>query len=169
MKTAIATALLVLALVTTGCLPLTPSSDRVQQRQQEILLQEGSAQVGMPNIAHFRERRLVRDILEMRDQDGLTTYTYIWSEFQAKLVKLCNSIGYGIPYATQFTNPEKQEWHTSGGWVNLPQADPNGLFSPASAEGTWIMCQDPNSDAIRPVYVEPRTVTSPFPLPIGAQ
>ena len=167
MKTAIAIALLVLALVTTGCLPTT-SSDAVQQRQQEILLQEGSAQVGMPNIAHFRERRLVRDILEMRDQDGLTTYTYIWSEFQAKLVKLCNSIGYGIPYATQFTNPEKREWSKSG-WITLPQADPNGLFSPASAEGTWIMCQDSNSDAIRPVYVEPRTVTSPFPLLIGIQ
>jgi hypothetical protein len=101
----------------------------------------------------------------LRDQTGLVTYTYLWNEMQGKKVFLCNSIGYGIPYATQFTNPEKiVERLSQGGYAILPQADPNGLFSPASAEGTWVMCKDPNSDKTRPVYIEPKVIVSPFKL-----
>jgi hypothetical protein len=46
----------------------------------------------------------------------------------------------------------------------LPQADPNGLFSPASAEGTWILMKDPNGKEVKPVYIEPRIIVSPFKL-----
>lgn len=46
------------------------------------------------------------------------------------------------------------------------QADPNGLFSPTSADGTWILMADPNGGtAVKPVYVEPRIIVSPFKLP----
>jgi hypothetical protein len=142
------------------------SSDDVQSAQQEKILAEGTSQVGMPAIKNFRERKLAKEILELRDQEGLVTYTYFWNEMQGKLVFFCNSIGYALPYATQFTNPEKLDY-SSRGVTTLPQADPNGLFSPASAEGTWILCKDPNSDAVKPVYVEPRSVVSPFKLNVG--
>jgi hypothetical protein len=46
----------------------------------------------------------------------------------------------------------------------MPQADPNGLFSPASAEGTWLMLVDPKTGDPRVVYIEPRLVVSPIPL-----
>ena len=136
------------------------SSDGKQAVQQEKLLQEGTSQVGMPGIKNFRERKLLRDILEMRDQEGLVTYTYLWNEFNGKKVFFCNSVGYGIPYATQFTNPMKYNFKQT----TLPQADPNGLFSPASAEGTWIMCKNPNGKEVRPIYVEPKIIVSPFKL-----
>jgi hypothetical protein len=141
------------------------TSDKKQQEQQEKLLQEGTSQVGMPAIKNFRERKLMKDIIEMRDQEGLTTYTYIWSDFKGTWVFFCNSVGYGIPYATQFTNPQKfvrDEIHYG---VILPQADPNGLFSPSSADGTWVMCKDPKGNVVKPVLVEPRAIVSPFELP----
>lgn len=72
----------------------------------------------------------------------------------------CSSIGYGIPYSTEYTNPQK--WVAQG--VTLPQADPNALFSPTSAEGTWVLCKNPAGSDTRPVYVEPRVVVSPFKL-----
>ena len=83
-----------------------------------------------------------------------------------KLTYVGQTIGYGIPYATQYTNPQKVERYGGSGWITLPQADPNGLFSPASAEGTWILMKDPNSSKVEPVYIEPRILTSPFPLPM---
>jgi len=140
-----------------GC---TRSSDTIQQEQQEKILAEGTAQTGMPAIKNFRERKLLKDIIELRDQEGLATYTYVWSDIQGKMIFFCNSFGYGIPYATQYTNPEK--YIVNG--ATLPQADPNGLFSPGSAEGTWVMCKDPNGKDVKPVYVEPRIVVSPFKL-----
>jgi len=143
-----------------------PASDDVQAQQQEQMAKEATAQTGMPAIKNFRERKLMKEIFEMRDQSGLVTYTYLWNEMQGKKVFLCNSIGYGLPYATQYTNPEKIA--TSGhqyGYAILPQADPNGLFMPASAEGTWVMCKNPAGDDVKPVYVEPRIIVSPFKLP----
>lgn len=147
------------------------SSDQVQQAQQERILAEGTAQVGMPAIKNFRERKMVKDILELRDQTGLVTYTYLYNEMTGKLVFFGETIGYGIPYSTQFTSPEKLEWHgsTGGGWQRLPQADPNGLFSPSSAEGTWVLMKNPNGNETRPVYVEPRIIVSPFKLNLNDQ
>ena len=149
-----------LATASPGC---DKSSDDIQSAQQERILQEGTSQVGMPAIKNFRERKLMKDILELRDQDGLVTYTYLWNEINGKLVFFCDSIGYGLPYATQFTNPEKIYKNGMGEhFLTLPQADPNGLFSPASADGTWVMCKNPGGDDVKPVYIEPRIVVSPF-------
>jgi len=140
-----------------------PSSDEIQRDQQEKLLKEGTAQTGMPAIKNFRERKLLKDILELRDQEGLTTYRYIVAEMSGKLIFVGETIGYGIPYATQYTNPEKCE-STTGYHAVIPQADPNGLYSPASAEGTWVMMKVPGERKVVPVYIEPRIIVSPFKL-----
>jgi hypothetical protein len=152
-----------------------PSSDDIQRNQQEVLLKEGTAQVGMPSLKNFRERKMLKEILELRDQTGLVTYTYMVNEMglqpvkgktalSGKLIFVGESIGYGIPYATQFTNPMKVDrW--SSAYIALPQADPNGLFSPAAAEGTWVLLKQPDGKDVRPVYIEPRVVVSPFKFP----
>ncbi len=158
--------LIMVALLTvTGCLEERPNSDKVQKQQQEQLMNESNMRAGMPSIVNFREKKLLKDIYELRDQQGLTTYTYLWNEFNGKLVFLCDSIGYGIPYATQYTNPQKvvaREYQT--GYAILPQADPNGLFSPPSADGTWVMCKNPNGNEVKPVFIEPKVIVSPFKL-----
>lgn len=162
--------LITVVLSISGCGSYVPSSDDVQRKQQELILKEGTAAVGMPSIKNFREKRLLKDILELRDQDGLVTYTYIVAENTGKLVFLGESLGYGIPAATQFTNPQKFDLQQLGTDTQrcysgaLPQADPNGLFSPSSAEGTWVMMKDPNGKTVKPVYIEPRIIVSPFRL-----
>ncbi len=144
-----------------------PSSDDVQRGQQEVILSELTAKTGMPAIKNGRERKILKDILELRDQEGLVTYTYIVAENTGKLIYLGETIGYGIPAATQYTNPQKVEWSSNRGMVTLPQADPNGLFSPASAEGTWVLMKETNGDKVVPVYIEPRIIVSPFKLNIN--
>lgn len=157
--------LVIAAIITlSGCVESEASSDKKQQQQQERILAEGTAQTGMPAIKNFRERKLMKQIIEMRDQEGLVTYTYIVAEQTGKTTFVCNSIGYGLPAATQYTNPQKiaDSGHQYG-YAILPQADPNGLFSPTSAEGTWVMCISPEGKTV-PLYVEPRVIVSPFKL-----
>ena len=152
-----------------GCDEYAKNSDQVQAEAQEKILEEGTAQTGMPAIKNFRERKMLKDILELRDQAGLVTYTYIVSEQTGKLRFFGQTIGYGMPYATQYTNPQKlQRSSVYGGGYRvdvMAQADPNGLFSPAAAEGTWVLMKDPGSSKVLPVYLEPRIIVSPFPLP----
>lgn len=154
-------------------------SDKKQEDQQEKLLLEATAQTGMPAIKNFRERKLLKEILELRDQDGLVTYTYLENQISkiepgvtargGKLTYLGESIGYGIPYATQYTNPQKvvYPYSNSGSATQvIAQADPNSLFSPASAEGTWVLLKDPNGDKVLPCYIEPRILVFPFKIPL---
>jgi hypothetical protein len=144
--------ILACTLLLTGCFEDT------QEAQQEKLTQESNAQVGMPAITRFQEKRMLKMILELRDQE-VSTFTY-YVDMNGKKHLLCNSIGFGFPYATQYTNPMKQAIQG----VTIPQADPNGLYSPASADGTWVICLDKITKKVSPVYVEPLIIVSPFAL-----
>lgn len=157
-------------------------SDKQQNKQQEVLLKESVSQIGMPGIKNFREKKMMKTILELRDQEGLVTYTYLENMIPTiikgktalggKLTFFGKTVGYGLPYATQFTNPTKVEWKegfcTQGVWGGsavTAQADPNGLFSPASAEGTWVLMKNPDNDSeTLPIYIESKIVVSPFRL-----
>jgi len=150
-----------LALAACGSMP--QSSDQIQNSKQEELTKQSVQSVGVPAIKNFQEKRILKDILELRDNPKFNTYTYS-EDMNGRLHLRCNSIGYGIPYATQYTNPQKIEDWSSAGYAILPQADPNGLFSPASADGTWVLCKVPGKDEVQPVFIEPRIIVSPFPL-----
>lgn len=146
-----------------GCDETTPSSDLKMNQQQEQLSAEAAAQVGMPAIVNFQEKRMMKTILELRDT-AISTTTYI-TTLDGKIIKFCDSVGYGLPYATQFTSPQKVYHPYTDHYLTVPQADPNGLFSPAAADGTWVLCLDPASKKAKPIYIEPHVIVSPFPLP----
>lgn len=159
----------VFSLVLAGC-DEVPSSDAKMNRQQEQLSAEAASQVGMPSIVNFQEKRMMKQIIELRDR-AISTQTYV-IDLNGRLHKLCDSVGYGLPYSTQYTNPQKDIYYgtSSASHMAMPQADPNGLFSPSSADGTWVLCRDPEKDkaknrGVMPIYVEPHVVVSPFPLP----
>ena len=140
-----------------------PNTNQVLAQKQEQMMKEANAQTGMPAIVNFQERKLMKMILELRDQENLVCYAYIVPELTGKPVFLGKCIGYGLPYATQYTNPEASHGFDSAPYT-LPQADPNGLFMPSSAEGTWVMLIDPETNDPHPVYCEPRLIISPFKL-----
>lgn len=145
------------------CSSSAPPSDRAQQTAQEAMTQQANAQIGMPGITNFTEKKLMKKIYELRDQN-IATFSYV-PDFQGRLWHLCDSIGYGLPYGTQFSNPEKITQSLSQSYGTLPQSEPNGLFMPPSAEGTWVMCVDEKQKGnFQPVYVEPRVIVSPFKL-----
>ncbi len=133
------------------------STDRKQRVATEQIVNEAHRQVGMPGISNFTERKFARKILELRDTN-LSTFTYI-VDMHGKLHFVCNSIGYGLPYSVQFTNPEKRTYN--GG--TIPQPDPNGLFMPDGLSATWILCDD-GDGGVSPVYSEPDLLVTPFEL-----
>lgn len=164
--------LLGLTLVLTGawedsCQSESPS-DKSQREQQEKLSQEGNAQIGMPGITNFTEKKIVRKLYELRDQN-IVTFSYVM-DLNGRLFHICDSIGYGLPYGVQFSNPEKVIVGSDGVYLGqepntITQSEPNGLFMPPTAEGTWIICASTTKKGdIEPVYVEPRVIVSPFKL-----
>ncbi len=141
----------------------TPTTEDDQAALQAQALAQAHAQIGMPAINDFSEKRMMKDLYELRDKP-FPTHTYLVNELTGCLVYLGPSIGFGLPYSTQYTSPTKVDGHYDH-WMQVPQAEPNGLFMPSSAEGTWVMLKSPTEDKVQPVYVEPRVVVSPFRLP----
>lgn len=156
-----------IVLLLAACDPAAPDSTKRENVATEQLAAQASVAVGAPAIKNFTEKRQLKAIYELRDTANLVTYTYI-VDLNGKRHKVCptTSGGFGIPYATQFTNPQRVAVNSyQTGVLALPQADPNALFSPASADGTWVLCLHPVTKELAPTYVEPRIVVYLFEMP----
>ena len=82
-----------------------PNADKELQKQTEIAMQESNRQVGMPAIINFQEKKNLKWIYELCDQEDLVCYAYLFNEMQGTIGQyLGECIGYGIPYSTQFSN-----------------------------------------------------------------
>lgn len=138
-----------------------PSADMQLQQQTESHMQEANMQVGYPAIINFQEKKLVKMIMELRDQEDLICHAYLVNTMNGTVGQyLGKCIGYGLPYATQFSNPEKRNLIHA---YNLPQPEPNGLFMPDGLSATWLLLLDEKGDP-HPTYIEPEIIVSPFKL-----
>lgn len=173
----------------TGCYgtPVQSNDSKIAQ-QQEQQQAEGDAQVPPPAIVNWNEKRMAKLIQEKRDTPNLSTWTYT-KNLDGKYTFVCESIGYGLPYNTRANNPVHYEFLTtrtgvtygsSGGsgyytdsqgrqvWgehATVPQAEPNGLFIPDDAKGTWNLCKDPKTGKPDVTYQEEDIAVFPYRLP----
>lgn len=151
-------AVAILALVA-GCSIFQESSTDKQNKAQEAQLKQGVDAVGVPSIINWTEMRLLKRIYELRDDAKLRVWVYN-RDYTGKLHCEGISLGYGTPYATMFSNPQKS------GFTNysMPNAEPNGLF-PSPAEATWWQMLDPKTGTPVIVYAEDRWNAYPYQLP----
>lgn len=145
----------------TAC-PEDTNADKKMAQAQQASLAEAHSQVGMPAITNFQEKRMLKLVYELRDQT-IATHTYIVNSYSGCLVYLGQSMGYGIPYAAQYSAPEVVIQHSTASG-NSPQAEPNGLFMPSSAAGTWVNMLNPETKESTVVYIEPEAIVSPYRL-----
>lgn len=173
MKKYIVLGMTALALALGGC--KWEGGDSKETRQTMKLMEQASVTVGVPAIKNFTEKRQLKMIYELRDQSNLVTYTYT-IDLQGRRHKVCpsTSVGYGIPFAAQFTAakaprvvyPMYPSGETTTTGINqlMDQPEPNGLYMPSSADSTWVLCLDPKTKKVLPVYVEPKIVVYPFEM-----
>ena len=162
------------------------SNDAKIAQQQEGQIAEAYAQVPPAKIVNWNERRMANMIQEMRDQANLQTWTYT-KNMDGKYTFVCESVSYGLPYNTRTNNPVHYEYlSTKSGVKNpgdtayttddqgnrvwgehavVPQAEPNGLFIPDSARGTWNLCRSPEDGKIHVTYQEEDVAVFPYRLP----
>jgi hypothetical protein len=137
-----------------------PTAVQQEAQRQEAVQAESNQAVGTPNITHFTEKRIFKEIYEKRDEPNLATFTYLVG-MHNEHTALCRSIGYGIPESMQYTNPSLIGYASSQvGVATLPQADPNALYSSPTALGTWILCLFKDK-TVQPVRSEPNVITLP--------
>ena len=140
----------------------TSRTEQEQTEQQGKLVSEAQKQCGLPALVNFQERKMMKKVIEQRDKADLVCYAYLFSNQTGRLIYIGKCMGYGLPYSTQYTNPQRVDLLT-GGIAAIPQPDPNGLYMPSDAHGTWLLMIKPDGDTT-PVFVEPDVIVSPFKL-----
>lgn len=141
------------------------STDDKQEQQTEQVQKQASSKLGMPNIKNFYEKSMMKTIMENCDNNNLITYAYVKNDMTGKFTYLGEALGFGLPYGTQYTNPDYIAKESGNGeYAILPQIDPNGLYKAENVDATWIMLIDPNTKQAKPVYVESQVTISPFKL-----
>lgn len=163
-----------------GCDEDSPTADSLQAERTAQSMREANAQVGMPAIKNYQERKLAKLIYELRDKENLVCFAYLKS-LDGKPVFLGKCIGFGLPYCVQYSNPERvikrgevsghrimtnreRKDYAGGAPTKIQQPEPNGLFMPQTLSATWLMMIDPETGKARPVYIEPEIIVSPFKL-----
>ena len=142
----------------------TSETDDAQAKQTEQLQQQAQSKLGLPNIKNFYEKATLKDIMEQCDNSNLITYTYLKNDMTGKFTFLGESVGYGIPYGTEYTSPQKLASNYRDSTA-LPQADPNGLYKAENVSATWVMLINSTTKKAEPVYVESDITVSQFKLP----
>ena len=155
---------MVLIIGITGC-GYEETVDDQQAEQTEQIMRDLNAQVGLPDISNGYEKKLAKDIYELRDDSSLVTYAYT-TNLEGRYVYLGACIGYGLPYSVQYSNPEVITQRSSTyGTIAMPQAEPNGLFMPDGLSATWLIMINEVTGDREIVYSEPSIVVTQSKLP----
>lgn len=159
---------LVLCVVLCGCSSNSVASVASKEDEyQEQLMQQASDEIGMPEITEFFEKKMAKEIFEKRDDSKLVCYAY-GTNLDGKYIYLGRCYGYGLPYSTQYTNPETPFWGDYIGSYrdySLPQADPNGLYCADGLSATWLMMIDDKTGESYIMYYEPTVTVTEHKLP----
>ena len=154
-----------------GCTDIESGTKEIASAESEYtadLMKQINDEIGMPEITEFYEKKLAKEVLELRDDSKLVCYAYTYSPYTGKFIYLGKSIGYGIPYSTQYTNPEvmRTGGNSSGYWgATIKQADPNGLYSGDGLSATWLQMIDEETGSASVFYYEPTIVVSQTKMP----
>lgn len=160
---------LAIIVLVSGCTTETTKTvDTQQMQQQEQMQKDMSNQIGLPDIKEWTEKKMAKEIYELRDNSKLITYAY-FQNLEGKFIYLGQCIGFGLPYSTQYSNPEKYMDDPYGTWdagsLIIPQAEPNGLFTPEGLSATWLQYINPETGKREVIYTEPSIVVTQSKLP----
>lgn len=109
-----------------------------------------------PNITNYYEYLQLKQIYEARDNPTLVMNAYLYSEITGKFTCLGRVKGFGIPYGTQWSQPNA----TAG---SVPE--PNALYPSTSTNADWVQIIDPATGKTSIMFVEPNLIITQLTYP----
>ena len=77
----------------------------------EQAIADSQKSIGFPEVRYFNEKKNLKEIIELRDNPKLICYYYTKNTMTGKYVYQGKCQGYGVPYASNYTNPEESKWY----------------------------------------------------------
>jgi len=138
-------------------------STAIEQQQQQPGVQAIVRNQPIPDLGGWSfEREVVRQTYVARNH-VISTWTYMLLEYTGKVVEICESRGYPIPYSTELSNPLQLARETDPQSSAVGNPEPNGLYPPPTANATLVQCVNPDG-SVSPTYWENNVFALPYPL-----
>lgn len=138
-RLALIVAALVVAVTACATEGRAQSAERSQQEQSSI------AMVNNQPLPVVTWSQLRQNLIEIEQSQATATQTtsFFFNQGIADPIWSCPSIGYAIPNTASLSNPTQVIWTGSNGGVATGgQMDPNGVYTPTSSTGTYVVCVD---------------------------
>lgn len=137
--------------------PPGPTAAEQAARQQEDIAKRAQDEVGIYKPTHFTRKRLANRIGQMLDDPNLATVSYAQG-IDGRLRCIGHTIGFPLPGATQTTSPthweKPPEYYSGYQSVQVPQPEPDQLYSPATEDATWLLLVNAKTGQANPAYFE---------------
>ncbi len=130
----------------------------------QALMTQSNDEIGMPDITEFYEKKLAKEIFEKRDDSSLICYVYNQNR-DGQYIYVGKSMGYGLPYSTQYTAPTIDDYRSNGATLTTHQADPNALYTADGLSATWLLMVDEETGENYIMYCEPTIIVTENKLP----
>jgi hypothetical protein len=147
--------LIVIGLIISACAPV--GVDAIEQSQQKAGNMAIVQNQPIPDLGGYSFERDILIQTYIARNNTISTYAYMFT-MDGKIVEICPSIGYPIPYSTQLTSPMKVDYNYS---ITLPNAEPNSLYPPGDAAATLVQCVNEDG-TVSPVYNEWYVLAFPY-------
>lgn len=125
------------------------SSNKAEREQQERGIQELLRTQPVPFFPYSQMRANLAEI-ERAQAEGLQSTSFMFNQGVPDPMRVCPSIGLPIPNTASLSNPLQE---VGGAGAVVEQLEPNGVYTPNSSSGTYVICVNPDGKAL-PVYWE---------------
>jgi hypothetical protein len=149
--------LIIIALAVLGILFIVGCTDQTTASTNNAVT-AASKWDASPNITNYYEYLQLKQIYEQRDNPHLIMNAYLQSN-DGSLRCLGKVEGFGIPYGTQWSQPQS----SSGG--SIPE--PNGLYPSTNTAADWVRLIGPDGKP-HVSFVEPNLIITDMVLPCKA-
>ncbi len=141
-KSAAAALAAVTALTVTACTQTQDSgaqNEAAQSSQIQTHYQAVQPPYAATGVSEFRANL---NAAEATQTLGINTTSFFFNLGQQAPFFSCPSHGGAVPNTAQLTNPDQiqADPHAATGSVTIGNMDPNGVYSPTSSSGTYVMC-----------------------------
>lgn len=114
-----------------------------QQQQQDTTSMEASQP-----IPHYDWSQIRQTMIDAQDiaASGTQTTSFFFMMGDRDPIFSCPSIGMPVPNTAQLSNPEQVVGTGNNNAVTTPQMDPDGIYSPPTSSGTYVICVNNSGD-----------------------
>jgi hypothetical protein len=115
------------------------ASEAVQSNQIQAHYQQIQPPYAATGVSEYRANL---NAAEATQTLGINTTSFFFNLGQQAPFFSCPSHGGAVPNTAQLTNPDQvqPDPNQSAGSVVIGNMDPNGVYSPTSSSGTYVMC-----------------------------